>query len=125
MSINETAMLLSGQLVRNERGTFYFNQPGSWIDSEGWPVHEQLHRTDGPAATWNSGHTEWYVNGNLHRLDGPAVIYPDGYQEWWCNGRKHRTNGPAVIHNSGHEFWIGGVFIRVELLTRNNKSKNC
>ncbi len=86
MSIHETAMLLSGQLVRNHRGTFYFDKPGHWIDSTGLPLWEHLHRLDGPAAIYANGKQEWWIDGQLHRADGPAVIYSNGHQVWYLNG---------------------------------------
>ncbi len=64
MSIDETAMLLSGQMVRNKHGTFYFDQPGVWISELGWLDEDRL-----------------------HRIDGPAIVRVDGIQEWWLNGK--------------------------------------
>ncbi len=87
MSIDETAMLLSGQMVRNRQGTFYFDQPGNWINEYGYPNEVHLHRKDGPAAVWFDGVQEWRVNGRLHRLDGPAIIGHSGTQEWWVDGK--------------------------------------
>ena len=46
----------------------------------------QLHRTDGPAIEWTSGHKEWWQNGQLHRTDGPAIMWPDGHKWWYING---------------------------------------
>ncbi len=110
MSIDETAWLLSGQMVRNRRGTFYFDQPGSWVNDDGLPIWKHLHRLDGPAALWSDGSQVWYLNGLRHRLDGPAVIYAYGTQEWWANGQQHRTDGPAVIYVSGTQEWyVNGV----------------
>ncbi len=86
MSIDETAMLLSGQMVRNDLGTFYFDQPGSWIDSAGAPIYHRLHRADGAAAIYASGAEVWCVDGKLHRLDGPAVTYSTGQRQWYING---------------------------------------
>ncbi len=86
MSIDETAGLLSGQMVRNEYGTFWFDQPGSWLLEDACPIWERLHREDGPAAVYANGTQEWWANGRLHRLDGPAVIYTNGTHEWWING---------------------------------------
>jgi hypothetical protein len=82
MSIDETAMLLAGQLVRNHCGTFYFDKPGVWTDGRGWPESRRLHRVDGPAIVWADGTQEWWVEGQLHRVDGPAIIYADGDQVW-------------------------------------------
>jgi hypothetical protein len=45
-----------------------------------------LHREDGPAFEYTSGHKEWYLNGKRHREDGPAIEYDNGYEEWWLNG---------------------------------------
>ncbi len=105
MSIDETAMLLSGQLVRNENGTFYFNQPGNWTDGRGWPDHNRLHRTDGPAAIYASGTRLWYVNGQRHRTDGPAAIWGDGYQEWWIGNQLQPRGDPAVR-------WVDGESVK-------------
>ncbi len=111
MSIDDTAMLLSGQMVRNKHGTFYFDQPGVWVDEDGWPKQEQLHRTDGPAVDYaNVDRQEWYVNGRRHRSDGPAVIGAGGIQMWYLDGRRHRLDGPAVSWANGdQEWWVNGV----------------
>ncbi len=86
MSIDETAMLLSGQMVRNEVGTFYFDQPGSWTDEDGVPARDHLHRIGGPAIIWANSDQEWYLNGQRHREDGPAVSWANGRTEWWVDG---------------------------------------
>ncbi len=87
MNVDETAWLLSGQMVRNHYGTFYFDQPGSWVDEFGWPESMRLHRIDGPAAIYASGSRAWFLNGLRHRLDGPAITWADGNQEWYVNGK--------------------------------------
>ncbi len=87
MSIDETAMLLSGQMVRNRQGTFYFDQPGNWINEYGYPNEAHLHRLDGPAAIWANGDQEWHLNGLRHRINGPAAIWTDAGQQWWVDGK--------------------------------------
>jgi hypothetical protein len=42
-----------------------------------------LHRIDGPAIEWKSGHKEWYINGQRHREDGPAVIFSNNERYVW------------------------------------------
>lgn len=37
----------------------YVNKHGS----ECWTVNDNLHREDGPAATYSDGSEEWYLNG--------------------------------------------------------------
>jgi hypothetical protein len=49
---------------------------------------EELHRLDGPAVQFGSGHKEWWINGKLHRLDGPAIVGSDRTEEWWVDGIK-------------------------------------
>ncbi len=93
MSIDETAWLLSGQMVRNKRGTFYFDQPGNWVSEYGYPVTARLHRLGAPAAVYTNGAQLWYVNGQRHRLSGPAVTWADGQQQWWVNGTFIRQSG--------------------------------
>ena len=44
-----------------------------------------LHRTDGPAIDYISGHKEWYINGIRHREDGPAIEYSSGTKYWYLN----------------------------------------
>ena len=80
-----TYKLLTGEIVKNDYGTFYFIEPGNWIDSDGYPILEKLHREDGPAIDNANGHEEWYRNGKPHREDGPAVEQPDGTKLWWLN----------------------------------------
>jgi hypothetical protein len=109
VSIDDTAMVLSGQLVFSEMATFYFDKPGNWIE-EGWPVYERLHRLDGPAIIWHNGDLDWYLNGRRHREDGPARIWSDGTQEWWIEGQRHCEAGPAIIYNDGsRSWWVAGV----------------
>jgi hypothetical protein len=111
--IDETAMLLSGQLVRNEDGTFYFDKPGNWVDENGWHASEHLHRIGGPAIIYAVGNQFWYLNGKLHREDGPAAIWTSGSQFWYFNGKQHRTDGPAVTHTDGRPsmWYIHGVLV--------------
>ncbi len=82
----------------------------------------QLHREDGPAIEFDSGHLKgaahYYYNGLLHRCKGPASIYSinefkKGAKEWWKNGKKHRLNAPAVtLSDSKKEYWEFGNFIK-------------
>ena len=83
---DDTYPALNGMKVTNNRGTFYFSEPGNWIDEDGWPIYEKLHREDGPAAEKADGTKWWYVNGKLHREDGPAIEYADGDKSWFLNG---------------------------------------
>jgi len=63
------------------------------------------------------GTQEWWVNGKLHREDGPAVIWSTGHQEWWVNGNPHREDGPAVIHANGtQEWWVNDKNITDEVI---------
>ena len=54
-----------------------------WVDEYG-----HLHRTDGPAVEYVSGHKEWWVHGVPHRIDGPAVEKSDGSVEFWLFGQR-------------------------------------
>lgn len=70
-----------------------------------------LHRVDGPAIEWISGHKEWYLNGVRHRVDGPAIDgHPiNGSKVWWFNGKLHREGGPAIERiNGDKEWWQSG-----------------
>ena len=51
-----------------------------------WYKDGKLHREDGPAVIWDSGHKEWYQNGVLHREDGPAFEGKNGGQAWFLKG---------------------------------------
>lgn len=51
-----------------------------------WYKDGKLHREDGPAVIWDSGHKEWYQNGVLHREDGPAFEGKNGTQSWYLKG---------------------------------------
>ena len=51
-----------------------------------WYKDGKLHREDGPAVIWDSGHKEWYQNGVLHREDGPAFEGKNGTQTWYLKG---------------------------------------
>ena len=68
------------------------------IDGSGtyYLLDGKFHRSDGPAAMYNTGSEEWYFNGKLHRLDGPAKIIINYYSHWYKNGLPHRLDGPAV-----------------------------
>ncbi len=113
MSIDETALLLSGQMAHNENGTFYFDQPGNWVDESGCPNCIRLHRTDGPAIVWAAGTQEWWVDGQLHREDGPAIIRKSGTKLWYLNGQRHCSDGPAIIWADGtQEWWVNGKFVK-------------
>ena len=81
-----TYRLLTGEIIKNHRGIFYFSQPGNWMHSNGYPIAEKLHRKDGPAIEYANGTKCWYSNGKLHREDDPAVEGPDGTKYWWLNG---------------------------------------
>ena len=110
-----TYKLLTGEIVKNDYGTFYFIEPGNWIDSNGDPISEKLHREDGPAAEWSDGSKYWYLNGRRHRIDGPATEYIDGTKLWFLNGKRHRENGPAVEAFSGYkEWWMNGRLLTEE-----------
>ena len=63
-----TADLLSGKIVKNHIGEFYFDSPGNWISSGGFPDKDRLHRTRGAAAMFYEGNKcrfEWWRHGNL------------------------------------------------------------
>ena len=85
---DETYRVLTGMKVVNHIGTFYFSEPGNWIDEDGTPTFKKLHRTDGPAAEWANGSKYWWVMGKEHRTDGPAVEFGDGYKFWFVNGEQ-------------------------------------
>ena len=106
MTEDLTYKLLTGEVVKNHLGTFYFIEPGNWIDNDGYPITEKLHRKDGPAIESASGSKEWWLNGKLHREDGPAIELADGTKEWWVNGKPHREDGPAVEYADGTKQWF-------------------
>ena len=85
--INEdlTYKLLTGEIVKNEMGIYYFSEPGNWVDSIGFPTRNKLHREDGPAVEYFGGTKKWYLNGKYHRIDGPAIEWSDGTKEWYMN----------------------------------------
>ena len=64
------------KVVKNNEGTFWYNQNGEY------------HREDGPAVEYPMGTKEWRFNGQLHRLDGPAVEWSDGSKSWWVDGKR-------------------------------------
>ena len=37
---DKTYLVLTGMKVTNENGTFYFSEPGNWIDNEGEPTEK-------------------------------------------------------------------------------------
>ena len=82
-----TYRLLTGEVVKNHKGTFYFSEPGNWINSNGYPIRNKLRREDGPAAEYANGNNFWYRDGELHREDGPAVEYSNGDTYWYLNGK--------------------------------------
>ena len=100
-----TYKLLTSEVVKNHKGTFYFIEPGNWIDRHGYPIIEKLHREDGPAVEYIGGSKKWYLNGKRHRNDGPAVEWSDGSKYWYLNGQRHRENGPAVENADGYKYW--------------------
>ena len=81
-----TYKLLTGEVVKNHKGIFYFIEPGNWIHSDGFPLMEKLHREDGPAIELANGSKFWFLNGEYHREDGPAVEGSDGSKYWYLNG---------------------------------------
>ena len=82
-----TYRVLSGMKVTNENGTFYFSEPGNWIDENGMPIREKLHRLDGPAVEHANGTKYWFVDGELHREDGPAIEHINGDKYWFVDGK--------------------------------------
>ena len=119
-----TYKLITGEVVKNYRGTFYFIEPGNWIDRHGYPIQKKLHREDGPALEEADGSKFWYLNGKLHREDGPAVEYPDGSKSWCLNGIRHREDGPAIEHPDGtKEWWLNGKEFTEKEFNQRVKSK--
>ena len=51
------------------------------------------------------GTRSWYLNGKLHRDDGPAIEYASGHKEWYLNGKLHREDGPAIEYSYGYKAW--------------------
>ena len=86
--MEDTYLVLTGMKVVNKDGTFYFSEPGNWIDDEGYPIWKKLHRDDGPAAEYSNGNKYWYVMGKPHRTDGPAIEVVDGPDQWWVDGKR-------------------------------------
>ena len=37
---------------------------------------------------WDNGSKYWYLNDKLHREDGPAIEYASGHKEWYLNGKQ-------------------------------------
>ena len=124
MTEDLTYKLLTGEVVKNYRGIFYFSQPGNWIDNDGYPITEKLHRKDGPAIESASGSKEWWLNGKLHREDGPAIELPGGTKAWYLNGKRHCENGPAVEWANGSTYWyLNGHRFTEEEFNQQIKSK--
>ena len=86
--MDDTYLVLTGMKVINKQRTFYFSEPGNWIDENGWPIRKKLHRHDGPAVETGDGHKYWYVDGKQHRTDGPACEWSNGSKWWWVNGKR-------------------------------------
>ena len=119
-----TYKLLTGEIVKNDYGTFYFSEPGNWIDSDSYAIIEKLHREDGPAAEYANGSKYWRIYGKRHREDGPAVEAFNGFKEWWINGERHREDGPAVEQPDGSKYWwLNGKLLTEEEFTQQMKSK--
>jgi len=71
------------------------------------------------------GGKEWRVHGELHREDGPAVIFPSGHSQWWINNKRHRIDGPAIEYHDGtFEFWVDGIQLNNEIITKWMKENN-
>ena len=105
MTEDLTYKLLTGEVVKNHLGTFYFSEPGNWMQSNGHPEWCKLHREDGPALEWFDRSKRWYLNGKLHREDGPAIELFNGTKEWYLNGKLHRKDGPAIEVVDGSKYW--------------------
>ena len=96
------------------------NKPRCDVDYHGtkrWILNNKLHREDGPAIEYQTGHKEWWWYGTRHRENGPAVIYTDGRKEWYINDKLHRLNGPAIVSSDGvHRWWINGLYVGMVLI---------
>ena len=100
--------ILSGKVVQNKHGTFWFKEAGNNANADGWPIPTNLHRdNDLPAAIWDGGSQSWYKDGLPHRdNDLPAIIFASGTRHWYKHGKLHRDNDlPAVIFASGTQNW--------------------
>ena len=118
-----TYKLLSGEIVKNHQGTFYFIEPGNWIDGK-YLIWAKLHREDGPAIEYPNGSKEWFLNGKRHREDGPAVEYTSGSKHWYLNGEKHREDGPAYEDANGSKCWyLNGKLLTEEGFNQRMKLK--
>ena len=86
--------ILSGKVVQNNWGTFWFKEAGNNVADNGWPIHDKIHRdNDLPAIIWSNGGKEWYKDGKQHRdNDSPAVIEHNGSLHWYKDGGLHRDN---------------------------------
>ena len=83
--------ILSGKVVQNKWGTFWFKDPGYNLDAGGFPIFKRLHRdNDLPPVIWYDGNQFWYKDGKCHRdNDLPAIIRTDGIQQWYRNGEQY------------------------------------
>ena len=61
-----TYKLITGEIVKNHLGTFYFSEPGNWMHSNGYPIRNKLRRENGPVAEYANGTKWWRVNGILY-----------------------------------------------------------
>ncbi len=91
---------------------------GSYIDSDNdvcYVKNGKIHREDGPAKEWPSGHKEWYINGKRHREDGPAIEWVNGGKDWYKNGKRHREDGSAMEYADGRkEWWVDNKQYKTE-----------
>ena len=103
------------------------------VGTKRYRKHGKLHRTDGPAVEFASGHKEWYFEGKEHRTDGPAVECANGTKEWWFEGKRHRTDGPAIEWACGKkEWWFEGVcydvhefYMKISELSKKKCCEHC
>ena len=124
MNEDFTYKLLTGEVVKNHKGTFYFSEPGNWMHSNGYPIRNKLHRENGPAVERTDGSKSWYQNGKLHREDGPAIEEADGSKYWLLNGEELAEDGPAIELSDGTRYWyLNGEFRTEEEFNQQVKSK--
>ena len=100
--------ILSGKVVKNQHGTFWFKDAGNNVGADGYPKFQRLHRDNSlPAAIWANGNQYWYKDGLLHgENDLPAVTHFTGLKEWYKDGKRHRDNDlPAIIYEDGFQEW--------------------
>lgn len=60
----------------------------------------KVHRDDGAAIEYYSGHKEWHVNGQYHREDGPACIYSTGLIYFYYKGKCYGSKVQFKTNNS-------------------------